>query len=857
MEHYKIYLNNKLYHMKNFNLKYIVHSFSKMAISLLITLGFSLFQSPAFADTPVSTWTGLDTAVTSGASDITFITDITAGVGDAVIINPLSTTVIDAKSYFISGNSTTQIFENDDTLTIKNMTLKNGTATNGGAILNYWNLSVSNSTFTNNKATSAGGGAIYSQYGTLTISNSNFTSNDAARNGGAIRFISNTATITDSTFSNNHADNVGGAISSAGTLTITKGTFTGNQSYSLNKLGVTGGGGGALCVESPSGNTIITNTSFTNNTAHEASGGGATGGYGGAIYFGGATSRSMNIIADNGNTTFTGNNDKSGSNDIYLAKGFSTGGDIATLNLNAGNGGQITFNGGIASDSTNNIININKSGVTGSVSDSAPIDGTVDFNAGISTATVNLYNGTMKLENETYLNSTDNFGVYGGILNTQNSATGTINLNSLTLGGTGNWLMDVDLINQLSDKIVSSASGTGALNISNINLLNDANTNLTTITVAEGTAKNYITNSVSSISTALYNYGVTYDGSGTNGVLNFTRTGFSPNAITSDVAQTQTFLLQTAMNRQFFGNVDAFMSFPLAARESTICCALSNGDKYTGAACPISGNGTFSPIYLCDLNKGIWLKNFVSFENVPLRNGPNVSTVEYGTLIGMDAPLTYLKRGWVGNTSAFVGYLGSNQNYDQVGVSQNGALVGLAENMVKGNNFLTLMASVGSSMGISNTRWGNDYFNSIFAGAAAKGGHNFEFKDGEYIVQPNLMLSYIYTYTPTYNTAAGLEMTSKPLNAIQVAPGVRLIKNMRHEKGQVYLVSNFVYNIMDNTKFSANDVQLPELSIAPYIEYGIGYQRVWKERFTGFFQTLLRGGGRNGIALQFGLRWAI
>ena len=167
------------------------------------------------------------------------------------------------------------------------------------------------------------------------------------------------------------------------------------------------------------------------------------------------------------------------------------------------------------------------------------------------------------------------------------------------------------------------------------------------------------------------------------------------------------------------------------------------------------------------------------------------------------------------------------------------------------------MASVGSSLGNSTTPYGQDHFSSLFAGVAAKGGYNFEFKNGEYILQPNLMLAYTFTNTPDYTTASGLNMHSKPLNAMQIAPGIRLIKNLKQEKGQVYLLASWVYNAMDKTNFTANDLQLPQLAIAPYFEYGIGYQRVWKERFTGFFQTLFRGGGRNGVALQFGLRWAI
>lgn len=536
--------------------------------------------------------------------------------------------------------------------------------------------------------------------------------------------------------------------------------------------------------------------------------------------------------------------------------------NTATMNINTTTGNTFDLNSAITGSGTqvvtkNNGGTVNINGAVSGITYNQNA-GTTNVKNAVTNSTINIYDGTLALSKESNIDGTVNIGLYGSDLNTQNNLIGPFSPGILTLAGgsTHNWLLDVDLANIIGDQLnPGSVSGTGLLTISSINLLSDSGANITLVNVANLASRDHINLGVSSVDGALFRYGVSYDSS--SGNLNFTKNGFAPGAITSDVAQTQAFLLQTAIDRQFFANMESFMSFPLSTRESTICCALSNGDAYTGAACPISGNGTFSPIYQCDLNRGIWIKDFVSFENIPLRNGPNVSTIEYGTLIGMDAPLTYLKRGWVGNTSAYVGYLGSNQNYDGVGVSQNGGLVGLAENFVKGNNFLTLMAHVGSSMGIANTQYGNDYFNSIFAGGAAKGGHNFEYKEGEYIVQPNLMLAYTYTYTPTYNTAAGIEMTSRPLNAIQVAPGLRLIKNLIHDKGQVYLIGNFVYNIMDNTKFNANDVQLPELSIAPYFEYGIGYQRIWKERFTGFFQTLLRGGGRNGISLQFGLRWAI
>jgi len=47
------------------------------------------------------------------------------------------------------------------------------------------------------------------------------------------------------------------------------------------------------------------------------------------------------------------------------------------------------------------------------------------------------------------------------------------------------------------------------------------------------------------------------------------------------------------------------------------------------------------------------------------------------------------------------------------------------------------------------------------------------------------------------------------------------------------------------------------MSIDPYVEYGVGLQRRWGERFTGYGQAMIRNGGRNGVMLSFGFKWAI
>ena len=74
---------------------------------------------------------------------------------------------------------------------------------------------------------------------------------------------------------------------------------------------------------------------------------------------------------------------------------------------------------------------------------------------------------------------------------------------------------------------------------------------------------------------------------------------------------------------------------------------------------------------------------------------------------------------------------------------------------------------------------------------------------------------------------------------------------------QPYAHVGFVWNVLNSTKVRANDIILPNMSVDPYVEYGLGLQKVWKDKFTGFAQAMVRNGGRNGVALTFGFRWAL
>ena len=162
------------------------------------------------------------------------------------------------RNTIINGTNSGQIFYISGlNVTIINLTLTQGIATNGGGIYNQGNLTLKNITCLNNTITGNGvgyGGAIFNDVGgNLTITDSNFTDNS----------ITNTVAC------------LGGAITNRGTLNVTNSVFTNNTS-----TGTMCGGGGAIY--NMVGNLTVINCTFTNNKATTDTNGNATGG--GAIY---------------------------------------------------------------------------------------------------------------------------------------------------------------------------------------------------------------------------------------------------------------------------------------------------------------------------------------------------------------------------------------------------------------------------------------------------------------------------------------------------------------------------------------------------------------------------------------------
>jgi hypothetical protein len=183
-------------------------------------------------------------------------------------------------------------------------------------------------------------------------------------------------------------------------------------------------------------------------------------------------------------------------------------------------------------------------------------------------------------------------------------------------------------------------------------------------------------------------------------------------------------------------------------------------------------------------------------------------------------------------------------------------MLGATLTMYKGNLFTATSVNVGASVSETSSYYGHDDTTMLLGGVANRTGYNFEYKQGRYIVQPNLFVSYTFVNTFDYRNAAGVNISSDPLHSIQVAPGVRLMMNTKNG-WQPYLAMNMIWNILDKSRVTADSVRLPDASVKPYFQYGIGVQRHFKDNFMAFGQVMMQNGGRNGVSLTAGIRWIV
>ena len=737
--------------------------------------------------------------------------------------------------------------------------------------------------YAESSGTAAQGGAVVI-VGGLDNLEGNFYGNYAKANNSAqasAGALHNTGNIADikANFISNYAESTdnnagGGAIYNAGTIENLTGDFKSNNAYGKNA----GGAGGAIW-NATSGKITFTNSNFYDNYAKTDNS--EVNIRGGAIY----NTGEVTINAINGKSEFRGNKtiqgEKSEQNAIYS-------GSSGVVTLNAEEVGEVIFYDEITGGEGH------KLNVTGDES------GVITINNNIKNADINNTSYAMNIAEGSYLNNNNSFAMNGGVVNIGHLGLTPVSFRNFDMvsGEINIASVDVDLANQKMGRFTAETYtnvGDAKINILGMNLLSDAPSDraVTAMYFAEPEIKENVSTrefnlpdgGQTTIYAPIYKYNLTYDteneynGEGDGGYFVFTRgdkipvlpdpdepdkpvtpgggggsTGNDSDAFNPAVLATPVGNLaagQAAVNEAFkyvFEHADAFTQLPAMERYAKI-----NANKY---ALSTDFNDNM-PSYAEQLhNNAVWFRPYTTFESMNLDNGPDVDAITYGSLVGFDGDFKEMKNGWHRVFTGYAGYMGSSLNYSGVDTSMNGGLLGFTETFYKGNFWTAITASAGASVGESHTMYGKEDYTSLLAGVGSKTGYNFEFKDGKFIIQPIMYLSYTFVNTFDYKNAAGVNIESDPLHTIQLNPSVRFIANL---KGgwQPYASVGMVWNLMNESKVTANNVKLPEMSVKPYVEYGVGVQRNWADKFTAFLQAMIRNGGRNGIALTGGFRFML
>ena len=837
--------------------------------------------------------TGQDGGAIANRSTMTIdgstFTDNSAGSHGGAIINGMSLADTNSQSATMTISNTT--FEGNHSVGT------GGAITNSGNSAGYVNtLTINGGTnFIGNYVSNAGnfssgaGGAILNNQKTAGGTDGNLVINGTANNavyfdgnvagsGGAIKNFGS-ATVNYAIFENNgHNDEVsadfttatGGAIhneqvvvsgsgpdaeTSAGEMTISNSVFRNNIANT----------GGAI-YNATNGTVTVVDSDFSGNRTTNAAASN-----GGAIY--GAAGSTTTLRAENRNM-FVGTDTSVADGTDSIALNGTDESNAATLNLQAANGRNLVINSNIAgndsvsgSDVTNrSIINVGEHG-------SSTLGGTVrvNGNAQITNSTINVNGGTLSFAHDSGLGSNTNrtnvINMNGGTLDMLNYeySLDQIQGREFNMLSDSNIRLDVDLAQERMDGIFSSnfdkitndndslltiigmKSTSDALRddvkilftdadelIGNVNLGKGAN-------VVEGLIHKYSVSQVTQTGTGA-------DGTPAGEYFIFNEMGNSDSSLVGPVAAQGAFLLMENLYRQSFANMDMVT---LMTPEQRMAWKMRN--KYANAG---YHTGVYAPNVIPEERDGWYMRPFTNFENVPLKGGPKVSNVSYGSLFGGESDIIELGHGWDGNFSLFGAYHGSHQAYNGVSIWQNGGTIGGVATAYKGNFFTGVTANIGASAARATHAFGTDDFPILMTGAAWKSGYNWGLFNRKLIIQPSYMMSYTFVNVFDFTNGGGVRITQDPLHAIEIIPGIKIIGNLKNG-WQPYLGVNMTWNIMDKTKFYANEVALSQLSVKPFIEYGVGLQKRYGDRFTGFGQAMIRNGGRNGIAFTLGLRWAL
>ena len=684
--------------------------------------------------------------------------------------------------------------------------------TNSGTITGEGTTNVTGD-FTNSSSMEQGTVTV-GEDGKLTNTEDGTLSAGTLTNDGTV-VNAGTANVTD-TFTNN------GTTENDGTLTVKDGTNTGS---------ITGEG------------TTNTTGNFTNNSTISTdvvNTGNLTNGRNSTIS-GDVTNENGGDIKNSGTMSGAVNNDENSTIESHLAGITGQNGDVT-------NHGTITFTSADTPIGTT-ITDIKGDGrVVLDVGDNSY----VTLNNDLFDNTLALNSGTLIFGSQT---SVAGFEANGGTINTANGVIEEIVLGAVTGTGTTNLILDFDLSSGTTDIFSNTGVDGGSFNVLDVRVSGSTNKSKIRIHIGDTTTLGQdnvtsVTKKLPTIKTPIRTLkGTLEDGYITYAAAGSGANSYNPSILAAPVATAiGGYLGEVDILHNSFYHMERYTKYTQADRRKAEMANI------------YANNDTSVPTYirekLPETSQAMWVEPFTTFEKVDLRGGLKVSNISYGALYGGDTDLKDLGHGFKGIISAFIGYNGNNTSYRNIDINQQGGVLGVTGTLYKGNFFTGVTVSTGASTGEASLTYGTDRFTMLTAGIANRTGYNFEMAQGKFIIQPSLFMAYVFVNTFDYKNAAGVSIDSDPLHALQIAPGIKFIGNL--ENGwQPYFSVDMVWNTMGHTHVMAAESKLPEFSVKPFVQYGLGIQKSWSDNFTAYMQAMVRNGGRTGVALSAGFRWTV
>lgn len=535
---------------------------------------------------------------------------------------------------------------------------------------------------------------------------------------------------------------------------------------------------------------------------------------------------------------------KDGQNVIFEKDAVVTnGGDIEAIGKNVTFTNGITLNGNEREDVSVAVMASEKAimnDVTANNAIIGTIAGSTEFK-NLSLTNSDLYIMQNGFSSQALnIDGNSNINLMNGTITDNN--VGNIDIND---GGVGNFTIDISPRDWNSDKIISagiSTNGIGTLNVSDFQFINqcpiDRHIALKIFDTANPMENILFTATDKEIFTPIGWYKLNSHG---GGLYTASLTRYNPQVFRGQVATVATYQNQLVVNNLLFDHMQEVNMQYLAQKDN---------NKYA-AAFP-----QFAPYQYNKKDGSLWFKSFGTFERLGMTQGLNVNNNFYGALVGADFPAVELKNGWTLLPTAYVAYTGGHQTFANMSMYQNGGQGGAMATFLK-NDFIGSLLAYGGGYGNQMDVAGyNDNTGNWFAGTAAKAAYNFH-PSKHFIIQPTALVSYnIFGQQNWYTGFGAMDMQSGLLNGINVAPGINFIYG--RETWSIYATVQYFYNIMGYAEGRAGHVDLPGIEMRHgFIEYGLGFTKSFKERFSGYFQIVFRNGGRSGVGFQGGLMYRL